>query len=120
MVKSLARLAMIAALAGAGCASQSQFLDGMFARYHESTERLALLSAPGPIVGRDVRGRLVVAAPVDYVAWTQRAALFARRDDLKTPNRLIWVSGQLDRRAYKDASALGWSIYENFTIAAER
>jgi hypothetical protein len=102
---------------------EARFVAGavnMFARYHESTERLALLSAPGPIVGRDVRGRLVVAAPVDYVAWTQRAARFARRDDLKTPNRLIWVSGQLDRRAYKDATALGWSIYENFTIAAER
>jgi hypothetical protein len=38
----------------------------------------------------------------------------------KTPNRLIWVSGQLDRRAYKEATALGWSLYESFTIAAER
>ena len=102
---------------------EARFVAGavnMFARYHESTEPLAALSSPGPIVGRDVRGRLVVAAPVDYVAWTQRAARFAQRDDLKTPNRLIWVSGQLDRRAYKEASALGWSLYESFTIAAER
>jgi len=92
----------------------------MLARYNESTARLTLVSAPGPIVGRDVNGRLVVPGPVDYVAWTQRAAEFARRDDLRGPNRLIWVSGQLDRRADKEARALGWTVFENFTIASER
>ncbi len=92
----------------------------MLARYHESTEPLALVTAPGPILVRSASGRLVVAAPVDYVAWTQRAARFAQRDDLKAPTRLIWLSGQMDRRAYKQASALGWSVYESFTIAAER
>ena len=92
----------------------------MLARYHESTQPLALVTAPGPILGRGASGRLVVAAPVDYVAWTQRAARFAQRDDLKAPTRLIWLSGQIDRRAYKQASALGWTVYESFTIAAER
>jgi hypothetical protein len=92
----------------------------MLARYHESTEPLAAVSAPGPILGRGVSGRLVVAAPVDYVAWTRTAARFAERPDLKTPDRLIWLSGQMDRRANKEASALGWTVYESFTIAAER
>ena len=43
---------------------------------------------------------------------------FAERDDLRAPNRLIWLSGQMDRRAYKPASALGWTVFESFTIAA--
>ncbi len=92
----------------------------MLARYHESTEPLAAVTAPGPLLGRGVSGRLVVPAPVDYVAWTERAARFADRADLKTPNRLIWISGQMDRRAHKEATARGWTVYENFTIAAER
>ena len=92
----------------------------MLARYHESTEPLAAMTAPGPIVGRGISGRLVVPAPVDYVAWTERAARFAERADLKTPNRLIWISGQMDRRAHKEATARAWAVYENFTIAAER
>jgi len=92
----------------------------MLGRYHESTARLALVTAPGPILARDVNGRLAIAAPVDYVAWTQRAAQFAQREDLRAPNRLIWLSGQMDRRAYKQASALGWNVFESFTIAAER
>jgi hypothetical protein len=92
----------------------------MLARYNEGTERLAEVSSPGPILGRGVSGRLVVPAPVDYVAWTERAARFARRGDLKTPDRLIWLSGQMDKRADKEAKALGWTVFENFTIAAER
>jgi hypothetical protein len=92
----------------------------MLARYNESTERLTLVTAPGPVLGRGVSGRMVVAGPVDYVAWTQRAAHFAERDDLKTPNRLIWLSGQMDRRADKEVTARGWTVFESFTIAAER
>lgn len=45
---------------------------------------------------------------------------FAARDDLKAPNRLIWLSGQMDHRAYKAAMDRGWTVYESFTIAAER
>ena len=92
----------------------------MLARFHESSEPLALVTAPGPILGRAVSGRLVVPVPLDYVAWTERAARFAERDDLKTPNRLIWLSGQMDRRAHKEATARAWTVYESFTIAAER
>jgi len=92
----------------------------MLARYHESTQRIALVTAPGPILGRTVSGELVVAAPVDYVAWTEPAARFARREDLRAPQRLIWLSGELSPRARKGAEALGWKTYESFTIAAER
>ena len=92
----------------------------MLARYHESTQRIAQVTAPGPILGRAVSGELVVPAPVDYVAWTEPAGRFARREDLRAPQRLIWLSGELSPRARKGAEALGWQTYESFTIAAER
>src|SRR5262249_59413536 len=81
----------------------------MLARYNESTERLAEVSAPGPIVGRGVSGRLLIAAPVDYVAWTEPAARFAQRDDLKAPDRLVWGSRPLDPPAHKATRALPWT-----------
>ena len=92
----------------------------MLARYHESTQRIALVTAPGPILGRTVSGELVVAAPVDYVAWTEPAGRFARREDLRARQRLIWLSGELSPRARKGAEALVWQTYESFTLAAER
>ena len=71
----------------------------MVARYHESTQRIARVTAPGPIIARTVTGALLVPAPVDYVAWTRRVARFAQRDDLKAPHRTAWLSGQFSPRA---------------------
>src|SRR5262245_42401307 len=51
----------------------------MLARYSETTQPIALVSAPGPIIARTAGGTLVVPAPVDYVAWTERIARFSQR-----------------------------------------
>lgn len=92
----------------------------MLARHHESVERIALVTAPGPIIGRTASGALVVPAPVDYVAWTQRAAGFAGREDLKAPTRSAWLSGRMSPAARKEFTARVWKVDESFTIAAER
>ena len=92
----------------------------MLARYHETTERLALVTAPGPILARTASGTLVVPAPLDYVAWTERVARFAQRDDLKVPTRVAWLSGQMSPRARKQFESQGWTVYESFSNAAER
>lgn len=92
----------------------------MLARYHETVAPIGQITAPGPIMGFTASGRLVVPLPVDYVAWTQRAARFTQRDDLKAPDRLAWLSGQLSPRARKEVAARGWAIDESYTIAAER
>jgi hypothetical protein len=92
----------------------------MLARYHESTQRIAQVTAPGPIIARTVTGALMVPAPVDYVAWTQRVARLAQRDDLKAPERTAWLSGQASPRARKQLERQGWTVFESFSIAAER
>lgn len=92
----------------------------MLARHHESVERIALVTAPGPIIGTTAGGALVVPAPVDYVAWTQRAAGLAGREDLKAPTRSAWLSGRMSPTARKEFAARTWKVDESFTIAAER
>jgi hypothetical protein len=92
----------------------------ILARYHETVSRIAQVTAPGPIVGRTANGTVVVPAPLDYVAWTERVARFAKREDLKAPERVAWLSGRLSRRAHKEFVAHRWEIRESFTVAAER
>jgi hypothetical protein len=92
----------------------------MLARYKETTQPLSEVMAPGPILGRTANGGLVVAAPVDYVAWIERISRFTERDDLKGPVRLGWVSGQFSPRARKEFEKRGWTVFESFTIAGER
>jgi len=92
----------------------------MLARYHESSQPIALVSAPGPIFGRAAAGTLVLPAPVDYVAWTERVARLSQRDDLRAPARIGWVSGQFSPRARKEFERRGWTVYETFSVGAER
>jgi len=92
----------------------------MLARYHERVQPIVLVTAPGPIVGRTAGGAVVVAAPVDYVAWTAGVARFAKREDLQAPERVGWISGQTSPRAQKEFEARAWKIFETFTIAGER
>ena len=102
---------------------ETRFVAGavnILARYHESVAPIARVSAPGPIVGHRANGAVVVPAPVDYVAWTERVARFAKREDLEAPERIGWLSGRLSRRAHREFDARRWRIHETFTIAAER
>ena len=92
----------------------------MLARHHERAEPIALVTAPGPLVGRTAGGTLVVAAPVDCVAWTERVGRFARRDDLAAPDRIAWLSGQTSPGARKAIEARGWKTSQRFAIAAAR
>jgi hypothetical protein len=77
----------------------------ILARYHERVQRIAVVAAPGPIIGRTTGGAVVIPAALDYVAWTERTA---------------WLSGQTSPRARKELGRRGWTILESFTIAAER
>ena len=87
----------------------------MVARYHATTQPLSQLSAPGPIVARTKTGATLVAAPLDYVAWTEHAATFARRADLKAKDRTLWLTGTFSPRARQEFQAAGWTLREGAT-----
>jgi hypothetical protein len=117
------RASVVALAATAKTQDESRFVAAavnMLARHHESVEPLARVESPAPIVGRTVSGILIVAAPVDSVAWTERVARFAQRDDLGAPKRVAWVSGQMTPRARKELAARGWIVQESFSTGAER
>ena len=84
---------------------------GMLLQHHTAVKPLASLAAPGPVVGRTRDGALVVPAPLDYVAWTERAAQFAGRTDLAAKERGIWLTGELSPRTRRELAAAGWAIH---------
>lgn len=109
--------------AAAQTQDETRFVAGavnMLARHHETVAPLAQVMAPGPIIGRTAGGALVVPAPVDYIAWTERVARISQRDDLKTAGPTAWVSGRVSPRALKEVTARGWKVTESFSIGAER
>jgi hypothetical protein len=109
--------------AAARTQDECRFVAGamnMLARYHESVAPIAQVSAPGPILGRTANGTLVLAAPVDYVAWLERVGAATRRPDLQAAEKVLFVSGRLTPLAQKELSKRGWKIFESFTTAAAK
>ena len=107
--------------AAARTQDECRFVAGaanMLARYHEAVTPVAQVSAPGPILGRTASGTLVLPAPVDYIAWTERVAAATNRPDFQAPERVLFVSGRLTPLAQKELSKRGWKIFEAFTTAA--
>jgi hypothetical protein len=96
--------------------AQARFMAGavvILAAYHKTQEPVARLRVAGTLVGQAKSGGLVVPAPVDYVAWTERVAKFATRPDLATRNRQIWLTGRLSPRARDELAQLKWGVREN-------
>jgi hypothetical protein len=87
----------------------------MLARYHATAQPLTQLAAPGPIIARTKSGTTLVAAPLDYVAWTEQVAAFAHRADVKAKDRTIWLTGTFSPRAKQELHASGWTLREGAT-----
>lgn len=126
-LESLGRLPgrdqVVAFAATATSEDQARLINGavqMLARYHATVEPLAQLAAPGPVIGRDRDGSLVVAAPLDYVAWTERMSLFARRSELQAKRRLAWITGDFSPRAKQELEAAGWTLRAGVESGAQR
>jgi hypothetical protein len=91
----------------------------MLATSH-AAQPLARVSAPGPLAGRKRDGALIVPAPLDYVAWTERVATFAKRPELRAKSRTAWVTGTVSPRAKTEMAAAGWTVREGAQPSAMR
>jgi len=101
---------------------QARFVIGsvlLLAQANQSGTALARVRSIGNLLAAGTRdGRLVVAAPLDFVAWTRTVDDFARRADLAGPQRSVLVAGTVTPRARQELVALGWSVSDN--LAAKR
>lgn len=96
--------------------SQARFVATsvrMLADYHEKKKPITAVAAPGPLIGRDQDGALILPAPVDYVSWTERVASFAQSPTFPAvPQRTLLLTGKMSPRAKKEFEALGWTLRE--------
>jgi len=82
--------------------------------------RDAKISAPGPILEHTAAGALVLPAPVDYISWTDTLGRVVPTQDFQASEKILFLSGQVSPLARKNLTSRGWSIFETFSIAAER
>ena len=99
---------------------QARFLAGclqMLAHHHQWVTPLAEVMARVTVVGKTAAGGLVVGAPVDYVAWTERVANFARRSDFTASSLDLWLTGRMSPQARQEFERIGWRVHEGSPTA---
>jgi hypothetical protein len=90
----------------------------LLAQYNRAAAPLAKVRGADNVIAGETRdGKLVVAAPLDYLPWVKPVDDFARRTDLKGSERWLLVSGQVTPRAQQELAALGWRVSDKLAAA---
>jgi len=85
----------------------------MLAGYNEKIAPIKSLIKEAPFVGQTGSGTLVVAGPVDLLAWNEKINRFVSRPDLKAKHRVLWLRGEATPQARQELTQLGWTVREN-------
>ena len=110
------RAAVVALAGDVASEGEARFMlnaVGMARQISTEKDPVVTLDLAGRILMVRTRGdRVVVPAPVDYVAWTEPVKAFAERKNLKAARRNILVTGIASARAREGLQATGWAVEE--------
>jgi len=95
--------------------NQTRFLNqalGMLLKRHKATPYAALTTSGRLPAGFTREGIVEVAAPVDYISWTEQVANFAHREDLaRNPHRILLPpAAGVSPVAQAGLKSAGWEI----------
>jgi len=97
---------------------QARFLvaaTGLLAAYHRRVAPLSPVESRGRLaVGLTSAGSVILAVPVDCLAWTDKLVEFGRRSDLRASRREILITGATTPRTRQELQARGWKVREQF------
>jgi len=97
---------------------QARFLvaaTDLLAAYHQRVTPLSSVESRDRLaVGLTSAGLLLLPAPVDCLAWTDRLVQFGSRSDLHASRREILIAGSATPRTRQELSTRGWTLRERF------
>jgi len=83
----------------------------LLARHGRRIEAITRVrAADNVIAGETLSGKLLLTAPLDYIAWIKPTEELARRADLQKAERWLLSSGAVTPRAFEELTALGWHV----------
>ncbi|NJD34377.1 MAG: hypothetical protein FIA96_06005 [Betaproteobacteria bacterium] len=90
----------------------------MLAQHNLKVAPLAKVRGADNVIAGETRdGKLLIAAPLDYLPWITPVDDFARRTDLTGMERWLLVSGQVTPRAQQELTSLGWRVSDKLAAA---
>jgi hypothetical protein len=83
----------------------------MLAQYHISVNRIQSLKVLGTIIAEGKHDNVIIAAPVDYLSWTQELDKFSAHEEFTDSNTQIHIAGSITDLVKEKFAGLGWSVY---------
>lgn len=88
----------------------------MLQRYHETVQELKKIEVLGTVFATTVNDTIVVAAPVDYVSWSEKLDRFSGRDRFTSQPHELYIAGTMSKMANEQLSKRSWIIHQNSEI----
>ena len=105
---------VIAFAARASSETEARYVNNsvlLLAQHGRRVEPIASVRAADNVIAAETTsGKLILPAPLDYIAWVKPTEDLARRTDLQKAERWLLSSGTVTPRAFEELTALGWRV----------
>ncbi len=85
----------------------------MLLRYHKTIQPLQAIIVRGMVTATNTKGSIVIAAPVDYLSWSERLGKFSGRDRSSGKKHELYIAGTMSEMARSNFGERGWELHEN-------
>jgi hypothetical protein len=85
----------------------------MLQKYHETVKPLTAIVSQGTVYAQDKDGNTVVAAPVDYLSWTEQMDRFSGHSRFTDSQPTLYIAGAFSDMAKSKLQQRGWQLHEN-------
>lgn len=108
---------VIAFAARASSENEARYVNNSVLLLAQASRKIGTIArvraADNAIAGETRGGKLILPAPLDYIAWVKSTEELARRADLQGTERWLLCSGKVTPRAAQELAALGWRVSDN-------
>ncbi|MEA1889168.1 MAG: hypothetical protein U9N50_05230 [Pseudomonadota bacterium] len=88
----------------------------MLQRYHETVHPLKSIDVLGTVFATNVKGGMVIAAPVDYLSWSKELDKFSGRDRFSSKKHEMHIAGTISEIAKNHLKKRDWDLHENSSL----
>ena len=85
----------------------------MLSRYHKTIQPLQSITVRGMVIATNTKGSVVIAAPVDYLSWSEKLDKFSGRDRSSGKKHELYIAGTMSDMARSNFKERGWELHEN-------
>ncbi len=85
----------------------------MLQQYHKTVHPLKSIDVQGTVFATNAKGSIVIAAPVDYVSWSEVVDRFSGNKKFSSKKHELHIAGTVSEITRKHLKEREWTIHEN-------